>query len=117
MLRNDPDTQKHIQKMSPKRFYSPYQGNTPTQTFLGVRRAFLPIKGFFSLKSADARGAGTRDEPLRTSKWEATTKADKVKFRKVQDSFNDEPNDSVPTVPTIDSVHASTSSPSNVHKQ
>ena len=27
---------------------------------------------FFPLKSADARGAGTRDEPLRTSAWEAT---------------------------------------------
>ena len=27
---------------------------------------------FFSLKSADARGAGTRDEPLKTSAWEAT---------------------------------------------
>ena len=26
---------------------------------------------FFSLKSADVRGAGTRDEPLRTSAWEA----------------------------------------------
>ena len=25
----------------------------------------------FPLKSADARGAGTRDEPLRTSAWEA----------------------------------------------
>ena len=27
---------------------------------------------FFPLNSADARGAGTRDEPLRTSAWEAT---------------------------------------------
>ena len=27
---------------------------------------------FFPLKSADVRGAGTRDEPLRTSAWEAT---------------------------------------------
>ena len=26
---------------------------------------------FFSLKSADVSGAGTRDEPLRTSAWEA----------------------------------------------
>ena len=26
---------------------------------------------FFPLKSADVRGAGTRDEPLRTSPWEA----------------------------------------------
>ena len=26
---------------------------------------------FFPLKSADVRGAGTRDEPLRTSAWEA----------------------------------------------
>ena len=25
---------------------------------------------FFPLKSADVRGAGTRDEPLRTSAWE-----------------------------------------------
>ena len=29
---------------------------------------------FFPLKSADARGAGTRDEPLRKSAWEATAK-------------------------------------------
>ena len=28
--------------------------------------------GFLPLKSADARGAGTRDEPLRMSAWEAT---------------------------------------------
>ena len=28
---------------------------------------------FFPLKSADVRGAGTRDEPLRTSAWEAMT--------------------------------------------
>ena len=27
---------------------------------------------FFPLKSGDVRGAGTRDEPLRTSAWEAT---------------------------------------------
>ena len=27
---------------------------------------------FFPLKSTDVRGAGTRDEPLRTSAWEAT---------------------------------------------
>ena len=27
---------------------------------------------FFPLKSADVRGAGTRDEPLRTSAWEAS---------------------------------------------
>ena len=27
---------------------------------------------FFPLKSADVRGAGTRDEHLRTSAWEAT---------------------------------------------
>ena len=27
---------------------------------------------FFPLTSADVRGAGTRDEPLRTSAWEAT---------------------------------------------
>ena len=27
---------------------------------------------FFSFKSADVRGAGMRDEPLRTSAWEAT---------------------------------------------
>ena len=26
---------------------------------------------FFLLKSADVRGAGTRDEPLRTSAWES----------------------------------------------
>ena len=26
---------------------------------------------FFPLKSEDVRGAGTRDEPLRTSAWEA----------------------------------------------
>ena len=26
---------------------------------------------FFPLKSADVRGAGTRDEPSRTSAWEA----------------------------------------------
>ena len=31
---------------------------------------------FFPLKSADVRGAGTRDEPLRTSAWKA--KADRV---------------------------------------
>ena len=30
---------------------------------------------FFSLKSADVRGAGTRDEPLRKSAWEAIGKA------------------------------------------
>ena len=28
---------------------------------------------FFPLKSADVRGAGTRDKPLRTSAWEAKT--------------------------------------------
>ena len=28
---------------------------------------------FFPLKSADVCGAGTRDEPLRTSAWEANT--------------------------------------------
>ena len=28
--------------------------------------------GFLPLKSADARGAGMRDEPLRMSAWEAT---------------------------------------------
>ena len=36
---------------------------------------------FFPLKSADVRGPGTRDEPLRTSAWEATriqTKMSKV---------------------------------------
>ena len=27
---------------------------------------------FFPLKPADVRGTGTRDEPLRTSAWEAT---------------------------------------------
>ena len=31
---------------------------------------------FFPLKSADVRGAETRDEPLRTSEWEATPKVD-----------------------------------------
>ena len=31
---------------------------------------------FFPLKSADVRGAGTRDEPLRTSAWEASTTQD-----------------------------------------
>ena len=30
----------------------------------------------FLLKSADVRGAGTRDEPLRTSAWEATKDVD-----------------------------------------
>ena len=29
---------------------------------------------FFALKSADVRGAGTRDEPLRMSTWEARQK-------------------------------------------
>ena len=29
---------------------------------------------FFPLKSADVCGAGTRDEPLRTSAWEATSR-------------------------------------------
>ena len=29
---------------------------------------------FFALKSADVRGAGTRDEPLRMSAWEARQK-------------------------------------------
>ena len=29
---------------------------------------------FFPLKSADVRGAGTRDEPLRTSAWKAREK-------------------------------------------
>ena len=33
---------------------------------------------FFPLKSADARGVGTRDEPLRTSAWEATVDVDVV---------------------------------------
>ena len=28
---------------------------------------------FFSLKPADVRGPGTRDEPLRTSAWEANS--------------------------------------------
>ena len=57
-----------FKKCSQKDFTAPTNlGNPPTQTFLGVRRAFLPIKRFFSLKSADVRGAGTRDEPLRTS--------------------------------------------------
>ena len=28
---------------------------------------------FFPLKSADVRGTGTRDEPLRTFAWEAMT--------------------------------------------
>ena len=32
---------------------------------------------FFPLKSADVRGAGTRDEPLRTSAWEASLRGDK----------------------------------------
>ena len=31
---------------------------------------------FFPLKSAEVHGAGTRDEPLRTSEWEATPKVD-----------------------------------------
>ena len=31
---------------------------------------------FFPLKSADVRGAGTLDEPLRTSAWEASTTQD-----------------------------------------
>ena len=32
---------------------------------------------FFPLKSADVRGAGTRDEPLRTSAWKASLRGDK----------------------------------------
>ena len=35
----------------------------PESAVIGLR--------FFPLKSADVRGAGTRDEPLRTSAWEA----------------------------------------------
>ena len=31
---------------------------------------------FFQLKSAEVRGAGTRDEPLRTSAWEAILRVD-----------------------------------------
>ena len=31
---------------------------------------------FFQLKSADVLGAGTRDEPLRTSAWEASKHSD-----------------------------------------
>ena len=31
----------------------------------------IGLRFFFPLKSADVRGAGTRDEPLRTSGWEA----------------------------------------------
>ena len=75
-------------------FVLPYLASldlAPTQTFLGVRHAFLPhdflkvqsapaqiwksvVIGlcFFPLKSADVRGPGTRDEPLRTSAWEAS---------------------------------------------
>ena len=34
--------------------------------------------------SADVRGAGTRDEPLRTSAWEATINHVKVQSRKVK---------------------------------
>ena len=37
----------------------------PESAVIGLR--------FFPLKSADVRGAGTRDEPLRTSAWEAMT--------------------------------------------
>ena len=61
--------QNTFKKCSQKDFTAPTNlGNPPTQTFLGVRRAFLPIKRFFfSLKSADVRGAGRRDELLRTS--------------------------------------------------
>ena len=32
---------------------------------------------FFLLKSADVRGAGTRDEPLRTSAWKASLRGAK----------------------------------------
>ena len=31
----------------------------------------IGLRFFFSLKSADVSGTGTRDEPLRTSAWEA----------------------------------------------
>ena len=33
---------------------------------------------FFLLKSADVRGAGTLDEPLRTSVWEANRRWSKI---------------------------------------
>ena len=42
------------------------------QTFLGVRHAFLPHYLGTMGKEADVSEAGKRDEPLRTSAWEAT---------------------------------------------
>ena len=35
---------------------------------------------FFPLKPADVRGAGTRDEPLRTSAWEAKSQRESIEF-------------------------------------
>ena len=35
---------------------------------------------FFPLEPADVRGAGTRDEPLRTSAWEAKGQRGAVEF-------------------------------------
>ena len=35
---------------------------------------------FFPLKSADVSGGGTREEPLRTSAWEATVSKDLAHF-------------------------------------
>ena len=35
---------------------------------------------FFPLKSADVSGAGTRDQPLRTSAWEAMAEHNHQKY-------------------------------------
>ena len=35
---------------------------------------------FFPVKSAEVRGAGTREEPLRTSAWEARNRFQKTRY-------------------------------------
>ena len=50
---------------------------------------------FFPLKSADVRGAGTRDEPLRTSAWEANT-GDQGTYRNLRKIM------ALPLLPTIE---------------
>ena len=50
---------------------------------------------FFPLKSADVRGAGTRDEPQRTSAWEANT-GDQGTYRNLRKIM------ALPLLPTIE---------------
>ena len=66
-------------KSSTKSHIQLYTVNTPLLTLMKAednlprRRSFGSLR-FLLLVSAEVRGAGTRDEPPRTSAWEATLK-------------------------------------------